>query len=69
MLEHDLEFITIRGSEPVAIYVEMPFGGILVCEEGFLEIPVGNWLYRPDELKGRLLGVDGVVIKYIKRKT
>jgi hypothetical protein len=67
--EHDIEFSNIRGSEPVAIYLEMAFEGILVCEEGFLDITMGNWLYKPDELKGELLGVGGVVIKYIKRKT
>lgn len=62
MLEHDLEFGTTRGSEPVAIYVEMPFGGILI-EEEFLDIPEGKWLYKPDELKSELLDVGGVVIK------
>jgi hypothetical protein len=56
--EHDLEFSTTRGSEPVAIYVEMPFGGILV-EEDFLDIPVGNWLYKPDELKSNRIPISG----------
>jgi hypothetical protein len=42
----------------VAIYVEMPFGGILV-EEDFLDIPVGNWLYKPDELKSNRIPISG----------
>jgi len=53
----------------VAIYLEGSFEGILLCAGEFLDIPEGNWLYKPDELKGELLGVNGIVIKYIKRKT
>lgn len=36
---------------------------------GWLEIPEGNWLYKPDELQGEFLDVNEVEIKYIQRKT
>lgn len=52
----------------MAIYLEMPTGGILVCSEEFLDIPVGTWLYRPEELQGDLFGTDGVDILYIYKK-
>ena len=68
MLEHNLEFSTTRDSEPVAIFLEVAFEGMLLCGDDFPNIPEGNWLYKPDELKGELLSVSGVVIKYIKRK-
>jgi hypothetical protein len=53
----------------VAIYIEMPAGGILVSEEGISSTSEGAWLYRPKELPGELFGTDGVVIKYINRTT
>jgi hypothetical protein len=67
--EHQLEFSTTRGSELVAIYLEVAFEGMLVCDKGLLDMQEGNWLYKPDDLKGELLAIQGVEIKYIKRKT
>lgn len=65
MPEHDLKFSTTRSTKTVAIYVEMPPLGILVCSGVFLDTSEGTWVYKSEELQGALFGTDEVVIRYI----
>ena len=54
----------------MAIYLEVPSGGMLGCGGGWPEaLEEGNWLYEPGDLPGNLISVNEVEIMYIEMKT